>query len=149
MPTPYRILTASCGAPDHKHWTERQVSNSSLNYPPEDNRRRGVTITFLHGCSNEADKSGGRDGKDGGRGGVPNDGGKRDKSDGRGDATITDSLQTKLRNNRRSCRPFGAMGPCGSSKQRPADYGAMGPYGVLTFTLPIFPEPFLTTNCIK
>ena len=40
-----------------KHWTDRQVSNSSLNYPPKDNRRRGVTITFLHGCSNEADHS--------------------------------------------------------------------------------------------
>ena len=27
--------TASCEAPDHKHWTDREVSNSSLNYPPK------------------------------------------------------------------------------------------------------------------
>ena len=50
-----RLLT--CKNPPHKHWTDRQVSNSSLIYPLKDNRRRGVTITFLHGCSNEADHS--------------------------------------------------------------------------------------------
>ena len=35
----------------------RQVSNSSSNYPPRDIRKRGMTFTFLHGCSNEADHS--------------------------------------------------------------------------------------------
>ena len=34
-----------------------QVSNLSFNYPPKDNRSRGMAITFLHGCSNEADHS--------------------------------------------------------------------------------------------
>ena len=40
--------TPSCGAPNQKHWTVGQVSNSSSNYPQKDNRSRGMTITFLH-----------------------------------------------------------------------------------------------------
>ena len=34
--------TPSCRAPDQKHWKDGQVSNSSSNYPPKDNRRVGV-----------------------------------------------------------------------------------------------------------
>ena len=37
-------------SPDHKNWTDRQVSNSSTNYPPKHNRRRGVTITWRICC---------------------------------------------------------------------------------------------------
>ena len=33
------------------------MSNSSLNYPPKDNGSKGMTITFLQGCSSEADHS--------------------------------------------------------------------------------------------
>ena len=40
--------TPQCGASDQKPWTDGQVSNSSSNYPPKDNRSRGMTITFLH-----------------------------------------------------------------------------------------------------
>ena len=43
--------------------------------------------------------------------------------------TITDSLETKLRNNRRSCSPSGPWGRVGSSKLRPVD--SMGTWGLM------------------
>ena len=49
-------LRASCGAPDHKQ-SQTDSTQFIIKLSSEINRRRGVTITFLHGCSNKADHS--------------------------------------------------------------------------------------------